>query len=264
MNQEKSLNLVLILSEKGLSSLVGKRKCDKAELTLSVNGRFCHGFPCLTEIFLVYHGERARYHYFQCLQLLLRMQITALTNAWQLPPEFEVRYRESHAISLLNGLSTKVMCRDIWALHLSLLPNPPPAEPYLYALEQAGQKQSDASPAKHKQDETDKNDASDNGDSSSDRDSPEKSNCSSSPPSDGDEDSELERLLRENSEAPSSSEDEEQSRPRKPILKDKEPKSKDLHRDYDSPAGNISVLMLACWTLRLPVMYMDFVRFVLC
>lgn len=39
----------------------------------------------------VYHGERARYHYFQCLQLLLRMQIAALTKIWKLPPEFEVR-----------------------------------------------------------------------------------------------------------------------------------------------------------------------------
>lgn len=39
----------------------------------------------------VYHGERARYHYFQCLQLILRMQIVALVKAWDLPPEFEVR-----------------------------------------------------------------------------------------------------------------------------------------------------------------------------
>lgn len=41
-------------------------------------------------IITVYHGDRARYHYFQCLQLLLRMQITALTRLWELPPEFEV------------------------------------------------------------------------------------------------------------------------------------------------------------------------------
>ena len=44
---------------------------------------------CLQES-TVYHGERARYHYFQCLQLILRMQVAALTRLWQLPPEFEV------------------------------------------------------------------------------------------------------------------------------------------------------------------------------
>jgi hypothetical protein len=38
----------------------------------------------------VYHGERARFHYFQCLQLLLRKQIEAITELWHLPPEFEV------------------------------------------------------------------------------------------------------------------------------------------------------------------------------
>ena len=40
---------------------------------------------------IVYHGDRGRYHYYQCLQLLLRLQIKSLTAAWHLPPEFEVR-----------------------------------------------------------------------------------------------------------------------------------------------------------------------------
>jgi hypothetical protein len=38
----------------------------------------------------VYHGDRARYHYFQCLQLILRHQVKALVGLWKLPPEFEV------------------------------------------------------------------------------------------------------------------------------------------------------------------------------
>lgn len=40
--------------------------------------------------YLVYHGERARYHYLQCLQLILRMQVASLRRLWELPPEFEV------------------------------------------------------------------------------------------------------------------------------------------------------------------------------
>lgn len=39
---------------------------------------------------LVYHGDRARFHYYQCLQLLFRKQVSALTALWNLPSEFEV------------------------------------------------------------------------------------------------------------------------------------------------------------------------------
>lgn len=41
-------------------------------------------------VIIVYHGERGRYHYYQCLQLLLRLQVGALIRAWNLPSEFEV------------------------------------------------------------------------------------------------------------------------------------------------------------------------------
>jgi len=47
----------------------------------------------------VYHGARARYHYFQCLQLLLRKQVVALTILWNLPPEFEVSSSCLHFVS---------------------------------------------------------------------------------------------------------------------------------------------------------------------
>lgn len=45
----------------------------------------------LFHLWSVYHGNRARYHYFQCLQLVLRHQVKALVELWKLPPEFEVR-----------------------------------------------------------------------------------------------------------------------------------------------------------------------------
>lgn len=44
----------------------------------------------LSEPKIVYHGERARFHYYQCLQLVLRKQIVALIALWDLPAEFEV------------------------------------------------------------------------------------------------------------------------------------------------------------------------------
>ncbi|KAF7793654.1 hypothetical protein EIP86_004769 [Pleurotus ostreatoroseus] len=202
----------------------------------------------------LYHGDRAHYHYFQCLQLLLRMQVVALTRLWKLPPEFEV------------------ICRDIWALHLSLLPNPPPAEPYLYACEQAGGKNRQSDPSQRLKDDGDVAEQQQgSSDEEADKDKQESDNSGSSSSSSNEdddeddeeeeEDPELERLLRENSETPSSSEDEDQPRP-KPPQDTKKRKSRDVHRSYDAPAGNISVLMLACWTLRLPVMYMDFVRLI--
>jgi RNA polymerase I-specific transcription initiation factor RRN7 len=39
----------------------------------------------------VYHGEMARYLYFQSQQIILRKQIAALQELWHLPTEFEVR-----------------------------------------------------------------------------------------------------------------------------------------------------------------------------
>jgi hypothetical protein len=39
---------------------------------------------------IVYTGARARFLYWQCLQLVLRKQIAALIRVWELPSEFEV------------------------------------------------------------------------------------------------------------------------------------------------------------------------------
>ena len=65
-------------------------------------------------------------------------------------------------------------------------------------------------------------------------------------------------LMEENSESSSSDDEVEDNDhpapPKKGVSKNKR------YRRYDAPASNIAVLMVACWTFRLPVLYMDFVR----
>ncbi|GJE84201.1 hypothetical protein PsYK624_002770 [Phanerochaete sordida] len=187
----------------------------------------------------LYHGERARYHYYQCQQLLLRLQAAALITAWKLPPEFEV------------------VCRDVWALHLSLLPSPPAAEPYFHVQSQYGGQAAAEAP------QTDKGELSKAGDKPPPKGSgDEDAESTASSSTEEEEDLDMDELLKENSEAPSSSEDDDgdESRPR--ARQDRRRKDKTTFRPYDSPAANIAVLMLACWTLRLPVMYMDFKRLI--
>ncbi|KAI0650789.1 hypothetical protein C8Q79DRAFT_1007021 [Trametes meyenii] len=194
----------------------------------------------------VYHGERARFHYFQCLQVILRMQVAALTRLWELPPEFEF------------------VCRDVWALHLSLLPNPPTPEPLLHAQDGLGEGSSPPPSPSSKGapspevngDETDKEGGGDEEQSS------DSSSSSESESDDSTHDSELDELMRENSEESSSSEEEgaEDASKRKPVAR--APRKKRTFGLYDVPACTISCLVLACWTLRLPVMYMDFVRLI--
>ncbi|KIJ56802.1 hypothetical protein M422DRAFT_149542 [Sphaerobolus stellatus SS14] len=173
----------------------------------------------------LYHGARARYFYFECLQLLLRMQVKILIEEWGLPAEFET------------------ICRDIWAMHLSLLPRPPVAEPYLYAKERG------LDSDEHKDD-------SDNGEATS-------SSSSSNSDSDsgdekGQEETMLADLLKAASESESSEEDEPPAEAKESKTTTKGPRRVRLR--YEVPAGNIAVLMMACWTMRLPVMYKDFIR----
>ncbi|KAH9951607.1 hypothetical protein B0H21DRAFT_775794 [Amylocystis lapponica] len=186
----------------------------------------------------LYHGDRARYHYFQCLQLILRMQVAALVELWELPSEFEV------------------VCRDIWALHLHLLPNPPPAEPLYFARDEADMHQADGSAQARTATSPDNSDGE-----TGEKDSGKDLSASSSSESESEDDAEMEQLMRENSGSSSSSEEDADyntnSIPRKEVVRKKR-----LHRQYDAPASNIAVLMVACWSLRLPVMYMDFIRLI--
>ncbi|KAI0638164.1 hypothetical protein C8Q77DRAFT_1153833 [Trametes polyzona] len=187
-----------------------------------------------------YHGERARFHYFQCLQLLLRMQIAALTRLRELPPEFEL------------------ICRDIWALNIALLPNPPSPDPLLHANDGLRDELplENAPSASREVDEKDKSEDDKSASSSSDS-----SDTGSSSSESETSDSELEELMRENSETPTEDEDEGTSTP-KPKPSSRPSRKRRTFGQYDAPASTISCLVIACWTLRLPVIYTDFVRLV--
>jgi RNA polymerase I-specific transcription initiation factor RRN7 len=128
---------------------------------------------------------------------------------------------------------------------LSLLPSPPPPEPLLH--EQATQGR-----------------VGDNDqgtiDTEKDNASPERPDASF-PEDDGfDDDSEIDELLRALSESGSSEDDKDED------IEQPRPKAEGSRRKLKpfgshGPTNNIALLMVACWTLRLPVMYMDFIRF---
>lgn len=166
-------------------------------------------------------------------------------------------------------ISQKI-CRDVWVLNLSLLPNPPVAEPLLYLGEREEIVQPSTSTSTQEQEkrragagesdaEQSDGERSDNGRSPS-APTDSESSLSSSDTEDSDRDSELEDLMRENSESPSSDEEEGNSRKYRtsvPLSK----KKKATFGRHDAPATTVAVLAVACWTLRIPVMYMDFVRY---
>lgn len=90
------------------------------------------------------------------------------------------------------------------------------------------------------------------------RDKDHNSSDDSSDEEDGD-DSEMERFMREASESPSSSEGGPDNEP-DATTKEHKAKKK-TRRNLDTPASNIAILALACWALRIPIMYQDFIRF---
>ena len=165
------------------------------------------------------------------------------------------------------------MCRDAWALHLCLLPHPPPAEPYHHLVEQYGGKRARDSgepqqePPSNLSQEENANAPEGKDEVDGERASGSSSSSSSSDDDDAHmaQDDEMDQLLRENSEA-SSSEEEDQLDPSQPVQHEPRGKSdskgKSPNRGYDSPASNIAVLMVACWTMRIPIMYMDFIKYV--
>ena len=71
--------------------MIRRRKGGRARLILNVRNLLLEKGWIVDEG-TVYHGARGRYHYFLCLQLILRHQIAALTKLWELPPEFEVDF----------------------------------------------------------------------------------------------------------------------------------------------------------------------------
>ncbi|KAF9652177.1 hypothetical protein BDM02DRAFT_3089587 [Thelephora ganbajun] len=180
----------------------------------------------------LYHGDRARYHYFQCLQLMLRHQIKALTELWKLPPEFEI------------------VCRDIWALHLSTIPYVISAEPLLH--KQDGEPHS--SPPIRRSPERELVESGRSQDVKGEGSDSESTGSSSS---EEEEDPELEALLEQLS---ASSEDDDLYSSSAPIKQ-----TQQTHKArgvYELPANNIAVLILACWTLRIPITFRDFTKII--
>lgn len=152
------------------------------------------------------------------------------------------------------------------------MPTPPPPEPFLHSQETLGNTQA--------ADKTNANSDADQDASSrppevdvtraKDKDTSEESNSDSSSDNENDgkeEDPELAELLRENSLSGSGSDDDHDV-PGDPTGKptgnhtQRTKKQRSLDR-YDSPASNIAVLLLACWTMRVPVMCADFLKHVI-
>ncbi|KAF8076486.1 hypothetical protein FPV67DRAFT_1558944 [Lyophyllum atratum] len=191
----------------------------------------------------LYHGARGRYHYFECLQLLLRKQIATLASVWGLPQEFEV------------------ICRDIWALHLDQLPDPPTAEPYRYMQEardeEAGTPEQDMPATVRKETEDD----------SAEEEEKQSDSESGEGEAGDEEDPELAALLRANSDIEESSSGEDESvvedKDKPPEGKRKSTKKGTGRRHgrhiYESPASTIAVLIVACWTMRIPILCRDFI-----
>ena len=169
----------------------------------------------------------------------------------------------------------QVICRDLWALNLALLPDPPPAEPYHHAQESLSGRADVVKSQKIKEESQDDQYASDLGDDGSGGSGEDEANGSQdehmenrkekgylSPDEDQDEDEdpELEALMRENSDVSELSDDNEEG---EKLLVPNTAKKKKLNNGkspYESLASTIAVLMLACWTMRIPVMYQDFTR----
>ena len=194
----------------------------------------------------VYHGNRARYHYFQCLQLVLRHQIKALIELWKLPPEFEARL-----LPLANRIIIdfpQIVCRDIWALHLSTLPHAISPEPLLHKHD--GEPEP-SSPIKRfsERELVDPERSQHTGDEGSDSESVGSSS------SEEEEDPELEALLEQLSASSEDSGPELSST----AIKQTQPLRR-ARGVYELPANNIAVLILGCWALRIPITFRDFTK----
>ncbi|EJU06182.1 hypothetical protein DACRYDRAFT_44696 [Dacryopinax primogenitus] len=182
----------------------------------------------------LYHGDRARFHYLQCLQLLFRHQVSTLIRIWSLPPEFEI------------------ICRDTWALHVLLwpkIPDEPVHHAHATSSSDISQHAQVGRPEQPAREETVPR--------------TEDEPASEAESEESEENSDLAGLLSEASG--SSSEDEahrSQSGPEGPAQRIKARKRRAaLHEgDAATPRGNLSVLMCALYLLRVPVTYADILR----
>ncbi|KXN89663.1 RNA polymerase I-specific transcription initiation factor rrn7 [Leucoagaricus sp. SymC.cos] len=193
----------------------------------------------------LYHGARGRYHYFVCQQFLLRMQVETITKLWNLPPEFEV------------------ICRDIWSLHLSLLRDPPPPEPYSYLQDQEhiNRKAPQGDLERKISEASTLSPIEEQAPSPSNEDGVDQEDAGETEKSDSGDDSEMEELLRQNSEISSSSDEGDQDDPSQmPRAARIDGRRIKTTRIIESPASALAVMMVALWQLRIPVMYQDLAR----
>lgn len=148
-----------------------------------------------------------------------------------------------HQIANLTALwdlppEYEIVCRDIWGIHLSQLTTPIPAEPYHFEHGEFTQNTAELSIS------------ADDGKLFS---------IGDAEPS---EDSDVLELLRENSETESSDDEERDFNQGRSegFSQGSRPQSRS---QYCSPMNNIGILVLACWILRIPIMYGDFLRSVM-
>ncbi|KAJ3555541.1 hypothetical protein NP233_g12182 [Leucocoprinus birnbaumii] len=175
------------------------------------------------------------------------MQVEALTRIWNLPPEFEI------------------ICRDIWSLHLSLIRDPPPPEPYSYQKEQedTDKTSSQVNPTQNPSNATLGANAKQPFESPV-IDGEDQEDLGEEEKSESEDDSEMEELLRQNSEISSSSDEDDPEDPART------PKRANLNahgrtkttRISEGPTSTLAVMMIALWQLRIPVMYTDFARII--
>jgi len=91
--------------------------------------------------------------------------------------------------------------------------------------------------------------------------SPGHSNANTSESDGSEEDSEMDELLFLFSESSLSEDDNDDDDSRQPLPKPEGSGQKLDTFVRNGPASNVALLMVACWTLRLPIIYMDLIRF---
>ncbi|KAG8748490.1 hypothetical protein FRC10_003623 [Ceratobasidium sp. 414] len=143
------------------------------------------------------------------------------------------------------------ICRTIWLLSLEILPNKPPAQPWIHAQTEAEPEPTGLSGRRgERADELmevkkDDPDRSTNSESSDDDEGA----------ADAQMDREIEKLMYEASDT-----DSDPGSKGKGSMGGEKVNSRDTrHSLYDSAAMNISMLVLTCWWLRVPATYLDFI-----
>jgi len=181
---------------------------------------------------------------------VLRHQIKALVELWKLPPEFEVRFPSLALRMVIDPPPSQIVCRDIWALHLGTLPLAVSPEPLLHKKD--GEPEPSSPIKRFSEPELVHPGRPQN---VKDEGSDSESTSSSSSEQEEEADPELEALLEQLS---ASSEDDDLDFSSAPM---KEPQTTHRARGvYELPANNIAVIILACWTLRIPVTFRDFTK----